>query len=270
MIAPAVPDAFASAHALLAERMAGRMAGRSEQRDELGAVLEDPAEPDTVQAMQLVLNVPKQTPPARNLTLCHAARAVAAVCLDERAGCEGFWRDGLDRWYSHRIRKVARRARNTSWEDVQALPGVTVGGAAGASGAGAVRAFVPSAVGEVPHAIAKLQIRGTELDDAPEVPPPDGRAPTLVVDASLGMSGGKAAAQVGHASMLYAAALPVERARAWAAEGFSVNVREVAADEFAALAGCEGAVHVRDAGFTEVAPGSTTVLALPPGSYQAA
>lgn len=263
MIAPASPDAFASAHALLAERMAGR----SEQRDEPGAALENPAEPGTVQAMQLVLNVPKQTPPARNLTLCHAARAVVAVCLDERAGCEGFWRDGLDRWYSHRIRKVARRARNTPWEDVQALPGVTVGGA---DAAGAVRAFVPSAVGEVPHAIAKLQIRGTELDDAPELPPLDGRAPTLVVDASLGMSGGKAAAQVGHASMLYAAALPVERARAWASEGFSVNVREVAADEFAALAGCEGAVHVRDAGFTEVAPGSTTVLALPPEAYQAA
>lgn len=263
MIAPASPDAFASAHALLAERMAGR----SEQRDEPGAALENPAEPDTVQAMQLVLNVPKQTPPARNLTLCHAARAVVAVCLDERAGCEGFWRDGLDRWYSHRIRKVARRARNTPWEDVQALPGVTVGGA---DAAGAVRAFVPSAVGEVPHAIAKLQIRGTELDDASELPPLDKRAPTLVVDASLGMSGGKAAAQVGHASMLYAAALPVERARAWASEGFSVNVREVAADEFAALAGCEGAVHVRDAGFTEVAPGSTTVLALPPEAYQAA
>lgn len=77
MIAPASPDAFASAHALLAERMAGRMAGRSEQGDEPGAALENPAEPDTVQAMQLVLNVPKQTPPARNLTLCNALHELA-------------------------------------------------------------------------------------------------------------------------------------------------------------------------------------------------
>lgn len=238
-------DAFASAHALLAELVERDYRQRSE----------DPSDPATVQAMQLAMNLPKQDPPPRNRVLVEAAQAVVAVCLDERSGADGFWRERLAGWYSHRIRKVARRARNKAWDDVQALPGVTVGG---------VRAFVPSAVGNVPHAIAKLQIKGTELDDDHSSQPLDPSLPTIVVDASLGMTLGKAAAQVGHASMLYAANLDVDAAREWAASGFALNVREVGADEFADAARRPGAVPVRDAGYTEVAPGSVTVVALPP------
>lgn len=133
----------AAAHALLAERMAG--GGQ--------AGTEDPRDPSTVQAMQLVLNLPRENPPARGDVLGDAARAVVSLCLDPRAGGEGFWRAGVERWYSHRIRKVARRARNKAWLDVQALPGVTVG---------FVRAFVPSAVGDVPREIRKLQVKGTD------------------------------------------------------------------------------------------------------------
>ncbi|QYH20539.1 hypothetical protein JKI95_09075 [Corynebacterium aquatimens] len=206
--------------------------------------------------MQLALNLPKQNPPPRNRVLVEAAQAVVAVCLDERAGTDGFWREHLAGWYSHRIRKVARRARNKAWDDVQALPGVTVGG---------VRAFVPSAVGEVPPAIAKLQIKGTELiDDSPN-PLNDPSTPTILVDASLGMTLGKACAQVGHASMLYAANLDVEVARAWATAGFPLTVREEEDPaEFETAVRSTGAVPVRDAGYTEVAPGSVTVVALPP------
>lgn len=214
---------------------------------------EDPDHPETVQAMQLAINLPKQDPPTRNQVLNDAARAVVAVCLDERAGQEGYWRDSLHNWYSHRIRKVARRARNKAWVDVQALPGITVG---------CVRAFIPSAVGEVPHEIAKLQIKGTDLE-ATEDLPLDPHAPTIYVDEGLGMSLGKAAAQVGHASMLLAAASdPVWVAR-WAHAGFPLNVREVAREEFERHCRTEGAVPVRDAGFTEVAPGSITTVAIP-------
>ncbi len=213
---------------------------------------EDPEQPETVQAMQLVINLPKQDPPTRNRVLNDAARAAVAVCLDERAGQEGYWRESLQNWYSHRIRKVARRARNKAWDDVQALPGVTVG---------SVRAFIPSAVGEVPHEVAKLQIKGTELEPTEDLPlVPD--APMIYVDTDLGMSLGKAAAQVGHASMLLAAARPAEWVSEWAQAGFPLNVREVARAEFGQHCRTRGAVPVRDAGFTEVAPGSITTVAL--------
>lgn len=218
----------------------------------------DPDDPAAVQAMQMAINLPKQDPPSRNAMLVCAAKAVALVCLDERAGREGFWRERLDAWYSRRIRKVARRARNKAWDDVQALPGITVG---------CVRAFVPCAVSEVPHEVAKLQIRATDLPADMHPPLLDDTAPTIVVDASLEMTAGKAAAQVGHASMLYAAARPEEEVREWVAAGCPLNVREVDADVFAACAADPRAVPVRDAGFTEVAPGSTTVLTLPPGVF---
>lgn len=242
-------DAFARAHRLLAAGVGG-----PREADERR---EDPSDPATVQAMQLVIDLPREGAASKSEMLVDSARAVVAVCLDERAGRDGFWRDRLGAWYSHRIRKVARRARNKAWDDVQALPGVTVG---------SVRAFVPSAVGEVPHEIAKLQIRGTQLDDAAPVPL-NPTAPTIVIDQALGMSAGKAAAQVGHASMLYAARLELGAAREWAAAGFPLNVREVGARAFADYAQSAGAVPVRDAGFTEVAPGSVTVAALPPGVY---
>jgi len=116
---------------------------------------ENPDDPATIQAMQIALNLPKQEPPTRTAVLEAAARAVVAVCLDERAGEDGAFAQALGQWYGHRIRKIARRARNKAWRDVQLLPGVTVDDRA--------RAFAPSAVGEVDPLISKLQIGHTDL-----------------------------------------------------------------------------------------------------------
>lgn len=223
---------------------------------------EDPEDPQTVQAMQIALHVPKAEPPQRGDLLAAAAQAVVQVCLDPRAGRDGAWRDALGQWYGHRIRKIARRARGAGWDNVQGLPGCTA-----SVGTALARAFIPSAVADVPHPISKLQIRGTDLpfdDDADSAP--DSSIPLIAVDASLEMSAGKAAAQAGHGSMLLAAAMTAEQAASWAADGFPLQVREVPRDEFAQLAADPAAVAVHDSGFTEVAPGSTTVVALP-GQY---
>lgn len=214
---------------------------------------EDPARPETVQAMQIVLNLPKRNPPSRTQALEAAARAVVAVCLDERAGQEGAFAAALAQWYGHRIRKIARRARNKAWLDVQALPGVSIDNVA--------RAFAPSAISEVDPMVGKLQIGHTELEhDDPG--PALGDAPIIYIDASLPMSAGKAAAQVGHGSMLLAGHLSVEEAWAWAQRGFLLSVREVDTAEFRRACAEPDAVVVRDAGFTEIAPDSATVCAL--------
>ena len=77
------------------------------------------------------------------------------------------------------------------------------------------------------------------------------------------MTTGKAAAQVGHASMLLAARQDLAWVRAWAAEGFELDVREVPHAQFAEHLDTPGVVTVRDAGYTEVAPDALTVLAVP-------
>lgn len=231
---------------------------RSLSTDGRGA--EDPSDPQTVQAMQIALHLPKSEEPKRADILAASASAVVAVCLDPRAGQPGAWQDALGQWYGHRIRKIARRARGAGWENVQALPGCT----ATVNGASA-RAFIPSAVEDVPHVISKLQIRGTDLplEDEGER---DADLPCIVVDSSLEMTAGKAAAQVGHGSMLLAAAMSADAAVAWSRDGFPLEVREVPHEQFLEFAADPAAVAVRDSGFTEVAPGSTTVVAVP-GRY---
>lgn len=237
------------AHELLAERVGH---GHSE----------DTQRPETVQAMQIALHVPKAEPPERTSLLEAAARAVVAVCLDNRAVTDADWRAGLTGWYDHLIRKIARRGRNKQWEDVQRLPGVTVE----VNGACA-RAFVPSPVEDVPRDLGKLQIKGTELEKDPRSSAPVDPAIALIaLNADLDMSTGKAAAQVGHGSMLLAAAMDRGEVQAWARTGFELQVRELPGEEFRELVAREDAVIVRDAGFTEVAPDSVTVVALRPAT----
>ncbi|MFD8098126.1 aminoacyl-tRNA hydrolase [Nocardia fluminea] len=221
----------------------------------------DPGDPALVQAMQMVLHIPKADPPARSALLEAAAAAAVAVCLDPRSGPGGEWEPRYLAWKRSRIRKVARRARGAQWVAAGDVDGVTVE----VDGAQA-RAFVPGPVGEIDQRIRKLQIGGTDLDHD-EPGPADPAAPVLWVNAALEMSVGKAAAQVGHASMLLAGALPVDAAATWAGRGFRCAVRDAGAQQWAGLVAevaAGRAVAVRDAGFTEVAPGSMTVIAVPP------
>ncbi|MET9216073.1 MULTISPECIES: peptidyl-tRNA hydrolase [unclassified Nocardia] len=220
----------------------------------------DPDDPAMVQAMQMVLHIPKADPPARSALLEAAAAAAVAVCLDPRSGPGGEWEPRYLAWKRSRIRKVARRARGAQWVAASEVDGVTVE----VDGAEA-RAFVPGPVGAIDQRIRKLQIGGTDLDHD-EPGPPDPELPVLWVNAALEMSVGKAAAQVGHASMLLAGALPVAAAAAWAAREFRCAVRDADERHWPALVAevaAGRAVAVRDAGFTEVAPGSMTVIAVP-------
>ncbi|MGW6421200.1 peptidyl-tRNA hydrolase [Nocardia sp. NPDC055053] len=220
----------------------------------------DPDDPAMVQAMQMVLHIPKTHPPARSALLEAAAAAAVAVCLDPRSGPGGEWEPRYLAWKRSRIRKVARRARGSQWVAAGAVDGVTID----VDGAQA-RAFVPGPVGTIDQRIRKLQIGGTDLEHD-EPGPPDPRLPVLWVNAALEMSVGKAAAQVGHASMLLAGAMPVTAAAAWAGHDFRCAVRDADDQRWAGLVAevaAGRAVAVRDAGFTEVAPGSMTVIAVP-------
>jgi hypothetical protein len=214
-------------------------------------------EPDgVVRAMPVVLRL-ERPPAARTPVLEAAARAALAVCLDDRARPDGEWHDAVTTWVDARIRKIARRARGAHWAAVQELPGVTVTVGSGDSTA-EVRALLPGPVDAVPKVVARLQIGGTDLPDDDPGPPPPG-VPVIWLNGALGMTVGKAAAQVGHASMLDAAARGLVTVPPYA-------VRTASRDRWAEL--CRSvergeAVAVRDAGFTEVAPGTITVITTP-------
>lgn len=221
----------------------------------------DPAEREDVLAMQIVVRIEKTAPPDRQRLLIAAAQAAVLVCLDPRAERDGPWAAGLDAWCDARIRKIARRARGKQWRDVQELGGVTadVGGAQ-------ARAFVPGRIGDVDRRVARLQIGGTEVVGTVPSDAPSGVRDGLCLwlSPALTMSVGKSAAQVGHASMLGVELFSPASARSWYAAGCPLDVRHADAEQWARLvdeakAGRAAAVH--DAGFTEIAPGSMTVVA---------
>jgi peptidyl-tRNA hydrolase len=218
-----------------------------------GPRVEIPPEPDgIVRAMPVILRLDRP-PAARTPVLEAAARAALAVCLDPRAEDGGEWHEAVTTWIGSRIRKIARRARGAHWAAVQELPGVTVD----VDGAQA-RALLPGPVEDVPRVVGRLQIGGTDLPDD-EPGPPGAGVPVIWVNGALGMTVGKAAAQVGHASMLDAAARGLSAVPPYA-------VRSAPPARWAEL--CRAAergeaVAVRDAGFTEVAPGTITAITTP-------
>lgn len=222
---------------------------------------EDPEDPATVRSMPIVLHLPKADPPSRTPLLEAVAGAVAALCLDVRVAPGGEWHQAYADWLDARMRKIARRARGAQWRASLEVPGVT----RELEGATA-RAFVPGPVGEVDPRLAKLQIGGTDLERDNPGPPPAG-TPVVWIDGALRMSTGKAAAQVGHGVMLLIAAMERDRLDRWLGEGLPVAVREADPARWRELSDSvarrvPGVAAVVDAGYTEVAPGSLTVIAV--------
>lgn len=168
-------------------------------------------------------------------------------------------------WQDDRIRKIVKRARGAEWRRTEALPGITVHG----SGVGAeepetaaaeVRVFPPTAVDAVPAELANLQVSGTDFVDAEALPPVEPGVPVLWVNPALEMSSGKAMAQCGHAAQLAWWDLPDEARKEWEATEFRLAVRTATRTRWTELLATSLPV-VQDAGFTEIAPGSRTVIA---------
>ena len=205
--------------------------------------------------LPLVVRIERDAPPARTDALETAARAVLVMLSDERSLGDGEWAQVMRDWQDARIRKVVRRARGAEWRRAEGLPGVTVTGKSAE-----VRVFPPVPLDGWPKELAKLQVSGTDLDD-PEAPvEADPGVPVLWMNPDLDMSAGKAMAQAGHGAQLAWWELSDEERAAWRDAGFPLAVRTADPARWPELT-TGGLPLVRDAGFTEIAPGSCTVVA---------
>ncbi|MFJ3217209.1 aminoacyl-tRNA hydrolase [Kitasatospora sp. NPDC086801] len=236
-----------------------------------------PADPDArpQYVLPLVVQVEKATPPGRTDALETSARAVLTLLSDPRVTeVDGEWAERVEAWEDARIRKVVRRARGGEWRRAGELPGITVSGREAE-----VRVFPPVPLDGWPKDLAKLQVSGLELTDDPqgvphpnpqvsgtdleetaEIGAPEPGLPVLWLNPELEMSAGKAMAQTGHAAQLAWWRLDEAQRKEWAESGFALAVRTVPAEVWEGLV-ANGLPLVRDAGFTEIAPGSCTVIA---------
>lgn len=224
----------------------------------------------SVRAMTLILRIEREggpvEPPTRTALLEAAAAASLGLCLDERASGVGPWAPAVGAWAgAGRIRKLSRRARTSHWRAAQDVDGLTI------SRDGAdVRALVPGPVDDVPHEIRRLQIGGTDLP-ADDPGPPPATGPVVWMSPQVRQSTGKAAAQVGHASMILAVVLAATGADPTPV--CEAVVRPATAADWARWSAAlahdpsgraawetYGVAPVRDAGFTEVAPGTITCM----------
>ncbi|MFE6287815.1 aminoacyl-tRNA hydrolase [Streptomyces sp. NPDC057877] len=205
--------------------------------------------------LPLVARIERAAPPARTDALETAARAVLVMLDDERSRGEGEWAQAMRDWQDARIRKVVRRARGAEWRRAEALPGITVTGKSAE-----VRVFPPVPLDGWPKDLARLQVSGTDLDDPEPPAPADRGGPVLWLSPEVEMSAGKAMAQAGHGAQLAWWELSDEERAAWRDAGFPLAVRAADPADWTALT-TSGLPVVRDAGFTEIAPGSCTVVA---------
>ena len=207
-------------------------------------------------ALPLVIRVERATPPARTDALEGAALAVLRFLSDPRVTeADGEWAAAARAWEDARIRKVVRRARGAAWERASTLPGITV-----VHGSAEIRVYPPVPVDEWPAELARLQVTGTDLDDPRAPEQPAAGTPVLWMNPELPMTAGKAMAQAGHGAQLAWWELPAHSRREWQDEDFSLAVRVAGKEQWAELL-ASGLPVVTDGGFTEVAPGSATVVA---------
>jgi peptidyl-tRNA hydrolase PTH2 len=176
------------------------------------------------------------------------AGAAAVACVREPAFAEAVaaWRP--------RPGKVCLRARSDGqWLGVLEEPHALAGDA--------VAALPPRRRSERGPLLEKLQAMSTDLGEAPETAPERPGALTYLLNPAAPMSSGKTLAQIAHAAVM---AADTRRFEDWVAAGCPARVLAPPPADFAAAAGRDDlAACVADAGLTEVAPGTVTVLALP-------
>jgi hypothetical protein len=179
--------------------------------------------------------------------------AAAVQCVRRFAGEEA-----LEEWRP-RPGKVVLRARGGQWDELLQEEERRV------VNDDAVVALPPRRRSERGPLLERMQAMTSELAPPPAAadPHPDPVALTYLVNPAVEMSSGKTLAQIAHAAVMAADSGEVE---AWVASGCPARVLIPPPGRFTELCGSPGlAARVEDAGLTEVAPGTVTVLALPPG-----
>jgi peptidyl-tRNA hydrolase len=192
------------------------------------------------------------------------AGAAAVACL-RRFADDPDHAEAIAAW-RERPGKVTLRARGGQWDQVLQHESFTY---AGDLDGAAVLALAPQRRSERSETLTKLQAMASALAPPPtaDVAPAADAAGrmTYIINPSLAMSTGKTMAQVAHAATMSVATGRVEPwVRAGCPGRVVVPAKQALFDALCTTDAPTLSAKVEDAGLTEVAPGTITVLAIPP------
>lgn len=159
-------------------------------------------------------------------------------------------------WLAGAFTKTVRRAKPTQLAALRPQATVAV-----QQGQSVALGFPPCTYAELAPSIARLQVSGTELERMGWGGNDRMARLCLVVNESLGMSTGKTAAQAAHA--LFAWYLQADHVQRfwWVQVDMPLHITGATQAEFDMLVP-QSEVVITDAGRTETAPGTATVLSL--------
>jgi peptidyl-tRNA hydrolase len=235
-------------------------------------------DPEQIRAMQLILRMERDRTPSWHAAIRLAASGAARICLDPRVRSDPDWYAAVSAYAAGHIRKVTRRGRGAQWNATAELPGISLQDCTSEGISTEVRVLLPGRVSELDKRVAKLQVGGTDapIDDPPSREPDPGVLRVWVAEGPM-MTLGKTMAQTGHAGMIAAALMAGEDSEAlqqWYDAGCPVDARRADRQTWQQLQSQlvdpahgwndHGLLAVRDAGFTEIAPGTVTVIAAAP------
>ena len=213
--------------------------------------------------------VRRERVPSLPLLLASVAQAVAIA--DRRFSLDDNWAESVEAWRKSSFRKVTLRANEKDWPKLLSAHVATTWPEEDPY----VAVLPPRPRSEVGRFLSKLQAYTIDAGSLPDSPAPPIRELAMIIAPNpqlASMSVGKLSAQIGHAVLLCSQATTyftadmiwAEAGMAWEQAGRPVIIsfpHEAAWQR--ALAG-DNAIVVTDAGFTEIAAGSQTVLALRP------
>lgn len=159
-------------------------------------------------------------------------------------------------WLAGRFTKSVRRGTAgqiaAAQEDAKAIVGC---------GEAVAYGFIPSTYEDMSKPLSKMQVSGSEFERSGQWIV-ESEGPAVWINSDIEMSTGKTAAQAAHGLFAWVLRLSDEERDHWVENGTPVTFLEVPAKEIKALAKLESAVPIVDAGFTEIDPGTMTVVAL--------
>lgn len=205
----------------------------------------------------MYLVVPRRPASAADLLLAHAAGA-AVRCVDAFSSSQS-WAPSFTEWDDSSFRKVCLRARPSELDAVRLLDHAECG---------EVLCLPPRRRSAAGPELARLQVHigaplrasGNSERDL------DPRAMLILIRGDLGLTVGKACAQVAHAVLTAERLHSPAAVERWRSARWPVAVRLVEGDTFERAKQELVIAAVRDAGLTQVAPGTETVLATEPGA----